>query len=140
MIKNLLFIAIICFSLNSNAQIYFRNNTNEPVYIAFAFKYTGRSFDGWETKGWYECAPNEKIAISEIVGSHDYVYYYARSKSGKSYNGDSKFLVDPRKSFTIRNADMEYVKKEQKTLQWFPFRSYRLNGLKKIRCTIELNY
>ena len=86
--KNLLIIAFLLVSITTNAQIFFKNNTNEPVVVAKAFYYTGSSYKGWGTQGWYKVNPNERIVLSSIMGSNDYFYYYAQgTNSGNQYQG-----------------------------------------------------
>lgn len=138
---------ILCFFMvlkisSSKAQLYFRNNTNEPVYVSIAMYYTGGDYKYWGTKGWWTVEPGEKVNVSSGIGFNDNIYYYASSTvSDKKYTGEYSFLVDPIDDFFIKNADKDYQKVQNPKYEWRKFRHVDMDqGLLQTIYTIDLNY
>ncbi len=132
---------ITMLSLTSKAQIYFRNKTNEPVFVAFCMYNDNKDAKYWYTQGWWKVDPGERIEVSTAMGFNDNIYYYAYSTvSNKKYEGDNNLLVHPTDKFFIKNADKEYNLKENPTFVWRKFRHVEMHGLLKLKYTIELNY
>jgi uncharacterized membrane protein len=126
----------------SKAQLYFRNNTEEPVYVTVCTWYSGGDSKYWGTEGWFKADPGERVQVSSAIGFNDNIYYYASSDiSGKKYTGDYSFLVDPINDFFIKNADKAYQKKQNPNYEWRKFRHVDMNtALLQTKYTIELNY
>ncbi len=133
------------FALISNisfSQIYFKNNTEEPVYVAFCMYYDGESSKYFGSEGWFKVEPGDKKIVSSAIGYNDNIYYYAYSSiSGKKFEGDTKILVHPTDKFFIKNANKEYKKTENPSLEWRNFRHVDMNSSTlQLKYTIELNY
>lgn len=140
----LTFLFLIC-SYCAYSQIYFKNNTGEPVNVTLAQSLDVGSCKGcWTTEGWYRVLPGEKKEISGSLGWNSNVYYYAMTNSGKEYKGNYNFLVHPTGKHYIMNADMEYVKGEHSDYEWRGFRHVvtSKNPLEafRLKYTIELDY
>jgi len=129
-------------TINLDAQIYFKNNTNEPVYVALCMEYKNNSSNYWGTEGWYKVDPGDKIMISSAIGWNDNIYYYAESTiSDKVYSGNTPLLVNPSDKFFIKNADKEYQKTQNPIYEWRKFRHIDMNaGTLQLKYTITLNY
>jgi uncharacterized membrane protein len=141
-IKLSLIVAFVIMALGAKAQIYFQNNTNEPVYLAFSMYHDSNSSQYWGSEGWWKVEPGDKIMISSSIGFQDNIYYYAYSSiSKKEYSGDVNLLVHPSKSFEIKNADKSYNQKENPEYVFKKFRHVNMKqGAFQLKYTIELNY
>lgn len=137
-----LFTAFLMLSFASKAQIYFQNNTDEPVYVAFCMYYNGNSSKYFGSEGWFKVDPGDKKTVSSAIGFNDNIYYYAKSTiSDKVYEGDTKILVHPTDKFFIKNADKAYNLTENPDYEWRNFRHIDMNqGTFQLKYTIELNY
>lgn len=137
-----LFTFFLLLNINSKAQIYFQNNTNEPVYMAFCKYHDSNSSQYWGSEGWWKVEPGDKITISSSIGLQDNIYYYAYSSiSNKEYSGDVNILVHPSKAFNIKNADKSYNQKENPEYVFKKFRHVNMNqGAFQLKYTIQLNY
>ena len=138
----LLLLTFIIVSSASKAQIYFKNNTDEPVYVAFCMYYDGNNSKYFGSEGWFKVEPGDKKEVSSAIGFNDNIYYYAYSSvSDKKYEGDVQLLVHPTDKFFIKNADKEYKKTENPTYEWRKFRHVDMkSGTLQLKYTIELNY
>jgi len=132
----------LLLTINSKAQIYFQNNTNEPVFVALCMYYDGSSSKYWGSEGWWKVEPGDKKEVSSAIGFQDNIYYYAFSSiSNKEYAGDVNILVHPTNTFSIKNADKEYNQKENPAYVFKKFRHVNMNqGALQLKYTIQLNY
>lgn len=128
--------------LVSKAQLYFHNNTNEPVYVAIGIYYNGSDSKYWGTNGWFKVEPGDKTEVNSGIGSNDNIYYYAYSSiSKKKYEGENKMLVHPTDKFFIKNADKDYNTKEHPEYVWEKFRHIDMKEkFLQLSYTIELSY
>lgn len=126
----------------SFSQIYFKNNTEEPVFVAFCMYYDGENSKYFGSEGWFKVEPGDKKMVSSAIGFNDNIYYYAYSTtSNKKFEGDTKILVHPTDKFFIKNVNKEYKKQENDNLEWRKFRHIDMNsGTLQLKYTIELNY
>lgn len=142
--KLILSIAILLSSyLTCRAQIYFNNNYDEPVWVSLAYFSDSKEYKGWVTKGWFKVEPGEKKEILSYNPMGQFIYYYAQTKdAAKKFEGKSSLLVDPIEAFTIKNADKDYVKKENSKLVWRQFREIDkgLKDMLKLKYTIDFRY
>jgi uncharacterized membrane protein len=141
-IKLSLIVAFVIMALGAKAQIYFQNNTNEPVFVALCMYYDGSSSKYWGSEGWWKVEPGDKKEVSSAIGFQDNIYYYAFSSiSNKEYAGDVNILVHPTNAFSIKNADKEYNQKENPEYVFKKFRHVNMNqGVLQLKYTIQLNY
>jgi uncharacterized membrane protein len=143
-IIKLMFVCFCAIPYNINAQLYFKNNTSEPVEVAYAKWNDDKHKDHWFTKGWWKVDPGETKRIASGIGLQDYCYYYAQSVGGKKkYDGKSTLLIHPTDAFDLDNADKQYQKNNNPDYQWVGFRkhTYSRNLLgTHVKQTIILNY
>lgn len=132
----------LLFTINSKAQIYFQNNTSEPVFVALCVYYDGSNSKYWGSEGWWKVEPGDKKEVSSAIGFQDNIYYYAFSSvSNKEYAGNVNILVHPTNAFSIKNADKEYKQKENPEYVFKKFRHVDMNqGAFQLKYTIQLNY
>jgi uncharacterized membrane protein len=141
--KLFLITLMILISQNYKSQIYFKNNTEKPVFVALVHYRSWSDFKGWVSDGWFYVLPNEKKEILGYNPFGQYIYYYAQTKDAtQKFEGKHSFLVHPNDSFKIVNADKDYVKEEQPEYRWCSFREIDKGTMDvlKIKYTIELNY
>jgi uncharacterized membrane protein len=143
--KRIFTLLIFSLVLNvGNAQLKLKNSSNKPVFVAYAMQSNEKGSDAWWTYGWYACDPNETITISSAVGLSPNVYYYAKSKDGKTVwngtnrDGSANLLVHNTEAFKIKNANMDYVAKEHPEYSWLSFRLIKI-PVYKAQYTIEIN-
>ena len=143
-LKLFFWMVIIFLSFSSNAQLYFQNNSTKPVYVAYAIRNDAASDKAWYSYGWYSVDPNEKVVLSASIGLTGYLYYYAMSHDGKSnWDGTNRdnslsFLVHPIDQFTIKNANLKYMKENNPDYEWKSFRYVDLGGFLKTKHTITI--
>lgn len=139
--KKFLLIIILLISITSKAQVSFKNNYTKPVNIAIAWYHNAKDFKGWYSKGWFKVEPGEKIQVLSYLPNCN-IYYYAKTTDGtKIFDGKQSFLVNPSDAFTIKNADMEYVKSSNSSYKFYGFREHDTGTTAfKLKTTIELNY
>lgn len=137
-----LVLTFVLVSFASKAQIYLKNNTDEPVYVAFCMYYNGDNSKYFGSKGWYKVEPGDKVEVSSAIGWNDNIYYYAYSSvSDKKYEGKTQLLVHPTDKFFIKNANKEYKKTENPAYVWKKFRHVDMkSSTLQLKYTIELNY
>lgn len=131
---------IILIPLVGKTQVYFKNNYNEPVWVTLGYYIDTKSYKGWVTKGWFKIAPGEKTEILSYNTTTQYLYYYAETRnSNRKFAGNTTFLVNPKNQFYIKNADKEYVKKENPIYKWYKFRTVNKGGIDiwKTKYTID---
>ena len=142
--KTLLILIILTLtSLSLKSQIYFKNSYDEPVWVTLGFYSDTKEYKGWVTKGWYKVAPGEKKQILSYNPLSQNIYYYAQTKDAKKkFEGKASLLVHPTNSFTIKNADKEYVKNENSAYKWYKFRELNKGGIDivKLKYTIDFKY
>jgi uncharacterized membrane protein len=141
--KTFFIFAVLLFSVSiSKAQLYFKNNSNAPVIVAYVMQSNDKSDEAWYSHGWYSCDPNATITLSSAVGLNPNVYWFAVTKDGKSsWNGKNRdgsisFLTDSQ-AFNIKNANLQYVKDQNPSYTWESFRHIEI-GLLKTKYTIEI--
>ena len=146
-ITTLLFLFFSVFSVNSYAQLYFKNSTKEPVKITYAKWNDSKHEDHWYTRGWFSAEPGETIQLCSGIGFQEYVYYYAETvDKTKNYDGDTRLLVERggKSGFHIKNADKSYKKKSSENYKWEKFRKFYYKkgilGLAKVKQYINLKY
>jgi uncharacterized membrane protein len=128
--------------VSAKSQLYFKNESSKPVYVAYAMQNNSSDNESWYSHGWYSCDPGERIVLSTAVGLNPNVYWFAKTQDGKSeWNGknrdeSSDFLVKS-KSFQIKNADMQYVKDKDSSLEWKSFRHISI-GVLQLKYTITV--
>ncbi len=145
--KKILIISSLILSFTiAKSQIYFKNNYSEPVWVSYVYYENTRKFDGWISNGWYKVVPGEKKMLLESNPFGRYVYYYAQSmangKVKKAFDGKSSFLIHPTDGFNIKNADKEYVMKDNPSYKAVKFRKIDkgAGNFAKFKYTIEFNY
>ena len=141
-IKSILFLLFALVNCLAKAQLYFKNNTEEPVQVAICMHYQSKSSSYFGSEGQWVVDPGDKIMVNSAIGMNTNLYYYARSTTSKKiYSGEMKILVHPHENFFIKNADKEYQKKENAAYAWYKFRHINMNvRLLQLKYTIELNY
>jgi uncharacterized membrane protein len=144
--KNLiLIVALSTISAFTNAQLYFKNDSQKPVSVAYAMQNNEKTNEAWYSHGWFTVEPGENLPISSVIGLNRNIYFYAKSKDGevvwdgKNRDGSVNFLVDPVNAFTIKNANLEYVKEENPTYKWVSFRHLYISGILPTKYTITIN-
>lgn len=139
--KTILLISIFFSAFLAKAQIYFNNSYNEPVWVSLAYYADTKEYKGWVTQGWFKVEPGEKKEVLSYNPMGQLIYYYAQTTE-KKFEGKSYLLVDPSDAFTIKNADKEYVKKENPKYAWYKFREVDkgLKDMVKLKYTIDLQY
>ena len=145
--KTIKFLALLAFLVNSyssSAQLYFKNKTSEPVWVAYAKWNDSKSEDHWFTKGWYKVEPGQTKKLAEGIGLQDYCYYFAETaEQKKKYDGNAKLLVDRSDAFRISNADKSYQAESNSNYEWEGFRKFTyardILGT-KVKQTIILEY
>lgn len=124
-----LFLPIIFFLLVTciSAQIYFKNNNAEPVYVAFARYINGNNGGYWQTQGWWTVNPGNTHLAFEAIGTGDSIGYWCMTTlSTDKYEGTKSLLVHPDEKFTIRKADLETTGRNHSDWEWYKFRLIRL--------------
>lgn len=67
--------------------LYFRNNTNRPVYVAYAYLNFNCGPVNYAKRGWYRVEPGQtRLVRSGYVGGRTY-YYYAEDDFGRRWSG-----------------------------------------------------
>lgn len=139
--KKILFLMLLVASMTSKAQVYFKNNYDKPVYVAVAYYMSTSDYKGWVSSGWYKAEPGDKVQLIGYL-PNSYIYYYAETTDNtKTFDGETSFLVHPTDAFTIKNADMDYVKTNDPAYEWKSFRKYDPgNTAFKLYTTIDFSY
>ncbi len=133
----MLFCASIC-----KAQLYFKNNTDDPVFVCVTMYHDGKNSKYWGSEGWWRVNPGDRVEVSNVIGFNNNIYYYAKSAvSNKEYTGDYNMLVHPTDKFAIKNCDKEYVKTENPQYIYKKFRHVNMNTkVLQTKYTIEFIY
>lgn len=144
-VKLVTFITLLSLSFSAKAQLYFKNKTSEPVWVAYAQWNDSKYEDHWFTNGWFTADPGQTIVLSDAIGWQSHCYYYAETKdAAMEYDGKHYLLVDSKDGFLIKNADKQYMAESNPNYVWKGFRKFRyakgLFGLEKIKQTIVLEY
>lgn len=129
--------------LTTKAQIYFNNNYSEPVWVALAYPVDSKEYKGWVSTGWFKVEPGEKKSILNVNPNGQYIYYYAQTKdAAKKFEGEANLLCNPFDAFTIKNADKQYVKKDNPKYKWYKFRQIDkgIKDIVKLKYTIDFKY
>lgn len=141
--KLILSLILILSAFFANAQVYFKNNYDEPLWVTLGYHVNTKEFEGWKTVGWFKVIPGEKKELLSFNPSGQYLYYHAHTEGRvKSFGGESNLLVHPVNAFKIKNADKEYVKEEHPEYAWYKFIQVdkgKLDAL-KLKYTIEFYY
>ncbi|QQS28203.1 MAG: hypothetical protein IPM47_15195 [Sphingobacteriales bacterium] len=103
---------LIFFNLKTEAQVYCKNDSSEPVWLSLAYHYTPKTGDKWQegnwvSEGWYYIPTGTTkqihnfIGIDENVGLAYEFYYFAFQPEKKEWTGYRPFLtdIDPNKDF-----------------------------------------
>ena len=104
-------------SLPTDHGLWFRNLTDEPIYVAIDHHVSGSSSiqvgdynlpvvvpDGWMVIGWFEVPPHRMIQVLSGDLDNKYYYYYAKSRS-RVWEGDVKKYVHPTNKFSYDSTD-----------------------------------
>ena len=129
--------------LTTKAQVFFNNNYSEPVWVSLAYFSNSKEYKGWVTKGWFKIEPGEKKEILSYNPTGQFLYYYAQTKDAtKKFEGKTNLLAHPSDAFVIKNADKEYVQKENPKYAWYKFREIDkgLKDMVKLKYTIDFKY
>ncbi|MBK6834090.1 MAG: DUF1036 domain-containing protein [Bacteroidetes bacterium] len=109
--KLVFLLTFVLVSFGAKAQLYFKNNTNEPVFVAICMFYDNKDSKYFGSEGWWKVEPGDKVQVSSAIGFNDNIYYYAYSStSKKKYAGETKLIVHPKNKFFIKNADKSTIK------------------------------
>ena len=102
--------------------------------------YQTKEFTGWVSKGWFHINPGELKAVIDLIHGSLVYYYVQNSDKRVTTGGVRPFLTDPANGFTIRNADMDYNKRERPHLVWQKFTEAKVPTPTKLssRLTIVL--
>lgn len=140
--KNIIAATFILFATITKAQLYFKNNTNDPVFVCIAMYNDGKNSQYWGAEGWWRVDPGDKVQVSGVIGLNNNIYYYAKSAlTDKEYTGNNSLLVHPTDKFFIKNCDKDYVKQENSQFVYKKFRQENMNQkLLQTKYTIEFNY
>ena len=138
---SLSFILVLCNT--SKAQLYFKNVSSSPVYVAYAMKSWYIGDESWYSYGWWSVDPYQTVTISEAVGLNPNVYWFAVSQDGKySWNGknsvESILFLTAAGEFKIKNANLQYVKDKNPSYTWESFRHIEI-AAELTEYTIEIN-
>jgi uncharacterized membrane protein len=124
----LLLSGLIFFPLQGISQIYFKNTNPEAVYVAFARYSADANPATWVTRGWFTVNSGKIFTAFESIGPRDSIAYWATTLlTGDVFEGKKPLLVHNDEKFTIRNADKEWVLKQNPT---YEFRNFRLIRMK----------
>lgn len=143
MTKKAIVLGLFLLSVSiSKAQLYFKNNTDDPVFVCVTMYYNNKNSKYWGSEGWWRVNPGYKVQISSAIGFNNNIYYFAKSAiSRKEYTGEYNMLVHPTDKFFIKNCDKDYVKKENPQYVYKKFRHIDMNSkLLQTKYTIEFNY
>jgi len=123
-LKILSFLIMNSFIIQAaQAQIYFKNNNPEAVYIAFAQYKSDIKPGYWITRGWFTIGPGKTFTAFEKISLNDSIGFLATTLlSGMVFEGNKPLLVHNNEKFTIKNADKEWVLKQQPSYEWRNFR------------------
>lgn len=118
---------LLLISLDSNAQISFKNEHAEPVYVAFAH-YVAKTNGGyWMTLGWWTVNSGSSHLAFETIGQNDSIGYFAVTKlTDTEFPGGKNLLVHPDEKFSIRYADQEKTLQNHPQYEWRKFRIIRM--------------
>src|SRR4051812_16741859 len=130
--KQLLLLAVlILIAFGADAQLFFKNNTSQPVNVAYVLPVNTGNYKGMVSHGWTTVQPNEKKLLTGFTAGAKYAYYYAVSTNGaRTYGGTKNFLVDSSGSFNINDATMKYP--TNPTNYWRPFRKANISASKNL--------
>ena len=129
--------------------VFFKNHTQEPVYVATAYYSMAPGSSSLHTNGWTMVHPRQTVkvldarAISNLLKVSSNIFYYAISQSGVEYDGPNQFAVDPTDMFDIPNANMEYVMRANPEYALRGFRQHTLKtvlGMGKVHHIVDLRY
>ncbi len=120
-------VILLLTSLGSNAQISFKNEHSEPVYVAFAH-YVAKNTGGyWMTQGWWTVNSGSSHLAFEAIGPNDSIGYFAvTTLSDTEFPGGKDLLVHPDEKFTLRNADKKSMQQQNPQYEWRKFRIIRM--------------
>ena len=124
-------------------QVYFNNKYNEPEWEAIGYKSESKEYSGWVSRGWFKVDPGETKEVLSQNPFNVYIYYYAETEGGKKkFEGNSTFIVDKKDAFFIKNADMNYVLKDNQNYTFYKFRELNKGNsdLWKLKYTIDFIY
>jgi len=142
-IKICALIGFLFLSSSASAQLFFKNRTDEPVWVTYAKWNDSKTEDHWFTEGWWKVEPGQTVQIAAGIGLQDYCYYFAKTENDeKKYEGNREFLVSL-DAFRIPNADKAYQAESNSDYRWEEFRkfTYEKGPLgTKIKQTIVLEY
>lgn len=144
--KSKQFAFIFLFSLmgsKSFSQLVLKNKLDVPIEVCIGWRQDTGDWKGYETKGWYTIYPGQSIKPGlKFTSNHDFFLYYARTTTGvfNEVTKGATLLIHPTNSFDIKNADMDYPKKQNPAYQWksFKTRSVRFKKGQKRKYTFQI--
>ena len=127
-VKTILLIAcLVLGSLASNAQIFFKNNHEESVYLSVARYINNGSSGYWMTQGWWTVIRGETKKIIDRIGPSDSLAYWCITKISETpFEGNRNLMVHNDEKFTIKFADKDSVFKLHPEFEWRRFRMVML--------------
>lgn len=134
--KSKLLIALaILFSFATRAQVVFKNDGPNKIYVAIGYF---KPASGWTSQGWFPIEPNEEKVVFNHIGLSNPNFYYCATIEGcdKGFFGESELYVNAKDPFTIPNA--EVVKNyANPLLKRYKFRQVNLSGKSKYVVTLN---
>jgi uncharacterized membrane protein len=121
--KKLLILLFTCVIYLQNwGQIFFENNYERTVYVAFGYYSVTDNYTGWITRGWFKVIPGETAELLNYNPDGQNLYYYVQTENGKKkFEGDASLLVHPTDKFYIKNADKQDTKALYPSYKYFKF-------------------
>lgn len=124
-----------------NAQVYCRNETDKPVWLALAYNFVPNDIvmvstgDIWISEGWFYIPPQGIVQLTTHIGySREYgtktnFFYYAEQVNGRDWYGARSYLVDYKAersttqlAFKIEKAQNSFTYKDVPQLRMMPFK------------------
>jgi uncharacterized membrane protein len=109
MIKLFTIAVAILLTTGARAQLMFKNNQKDTLFIAIAMTEDLKESSGWTSKGWFKLLPGDSAAVNKLSGA--VVFYFLKTPDGRiSQGGTRPFLVDKKDAFTIKKANAKSTK------------------------------
>ncbi len=68
--------------------LYFRNNTNSPIWVAYAYHSPGcEGGVNWSKKGWYTILPGSTAKVWSGWAGGEKFFYFAEDSAGHQWTG-----------------------------------------------------
>lgn len=142
--KNKILLLSFClvFYLNkTQAQLKFKNQSENPIGISVAYYFNGEDFEGYASFGWKYVEPGETVVLIEDSLNQQTYFIYGKDKMGNEWKGASgkyQYFVDISDNFSIKNADKLYHLDEGKeSIILLPFKKIEVGKVSTF--TIKTN-